>query len=121
MCGTEAESKDPTCSCGYQFKSGISGEVHPSSLTASPQQDGGTSGYISLGWCIIGAGLLLSFYAYAGFDPSVESYSSYSSGRIINNGLLQDQLMLFQAGLALLVSGFVLIACGAVLGRLDRS
>lgn len=68
---------------------------------------------------LLGAGLLLAAFL---MKTSVPSYSAYSSSSdIINIGLLQNQLMVWQLGLALLVMGSVLFAAGSVVDLLREA
>ena len=59
--------------------------------------------------------LLVAFF----MKTSVSSYSAFGgSGDVINIGLLQNQMMVWQLGLALFVTGGVLFAAGSILEAL---
>lgn len=57
-------------------------------------------------------GAASAFFSFAA-DVSVDS--TYGSGDVLNIGLLQNQMMIFQLGLGGFISGCILFAAGAVL------
>ena len=60
--------------------------------------------------------LVIAFF----FKTTVPSYSTFGSGSdVINIGLLQDQLMVWQFGLAAFVTGGLLFAAGSILASLQ--
>jgi len=64
----------------------------------------------SFGMLLIVCGILLVLVAY-GMNTSV---SSFGAGEVNNLGLLQQQMMVLQTGLAMFVAGSVLLAGGAI-------
>lgn len=117
-CGSEHLDETDVCECGHSFPS-----VAPADTAALPMAP--QANLTIPGWLMSLAGIALAIYAYAIFDPSVEapfdpdSLGSVGS-RIINNGLLQDQLLLFMAGCSMLVSGVVMLSAGALLEARKR-
>lgn len=116
LCGSEHLDGTEVCECGYRFAgNGPALSAEATTTPAAPQAN-----LTIPGWLMSLAGIALAIYAYAVFDPSVEApfdpdrLGSVGS-RIINNGLLQDQLMLFMAGCSMLISGVVMLSAGALL------
>lgn len=107
-CGSEHVDGTDVCECGYRFASASVGPVDAMPAPVAPQAN-----LTIPGWLMSLAGVALAIYAYAVYDPSVESYDAGS--RIINNGLLQNQLMLFLAGCSMLIGGVVMLSAGALL------
>lgn len=64
----------------------------------------------SAGVILILVGFLMAFAAF-NIDTSV---SSFDSGSVNNLGLLQQQMMVLQTGLASFISGAVLYGCAAI-------
>lgn len=114
MCGSEHLDGTEVCECGYRFaNTAFSSEAM--TAPAAPQAN-----LTIPGWLMSLAGIALGVYAFAFFDPSVEApFDADSLGsvgsRIINNGLLQEQLMLFMAGCSMLIGGIVMLSAGALL------
>ena len=73
------------------------------------------SALITVGWVAVILGVMLILIAAFGYDVGVES-GTIDADRVINIGLLQNQLMLFQFGCAILILG-TLTACTGWLGR----
>ena len=76
------------------------------------------------GWCLLLFGTLLLFFGLM-FDVTIHSDYSYNalagyvpSSDVINIGKLQQQMMLFESGLASILGGVVLIAAGGIANRL---
>lgn len=67
-----------------------------------------------MGWVLIVLGVALLIGAIA-FDTTVETYSPLSTeleGGTYNIGLMQIQMMIWEAGLAAVLGGVVLVAAG---------
>lgn len=73
---------------------------------------------VGIGFWIAAAILLVIGLAV---DTSVESGGYLDSSEIINIGLLQNQLMWWQAGLAALICGSVLFAVGGLIEKLEAA
>jgi hypothetical protein len=122
ICGTELDQGRHACECGHEF-------VDETDSGGADNQIGKHSGKSdspllpSVCWLLIIFGGALAFYAYAGFDPSVDGFMPGDYGtygrRIINNGLLQQQLMLFMAGLVAFSAGIVLMAANIIVDALE--
>lgn len=111
-CGSVHADEVNVCECGYHFASAGAGSAETLAPVV-PQAN-----LTIPGWLMSLAGCALGIYAFAFYDPSVDSYGSMS--RIINNGLLQNQLMLFLAGCSMLISGVVMLSAGALLDERRR-
>lgn len=74
------------------------------------------------GFCLLVVGVVAALVSF--FLPTtVESYSTYSigGGGTLNLGLLQNQMMVLQVGLAGFIGGAVLMGCGEIAERLGTS
>jgi hypothetical protein len=76
-----------------------------------------------LGWLLTGAGVIAaigSFFLKTSIESTTpssmigDSYIPASTSDVINIGLLQTQMMVFQAGLALAIAGVVLLGAALV-------
>jgi hypothetical protein len=89
------------CSCDYKF----------TSTRQSRDTSLGTAGLT-----LIGLGTLLTLWAIFVLDTTVGAYE-----RVQNIGLLQDQLLFFQAGAASVIVGSIFLAADKVLEALSHS
>lgn len=73
----------------------------------------------ALGFCalIVGGVLLIVGFSW---DPSVPGSVGIGPGRVVNLGLLGQQIAIVTAGSAFCIAGTVLIVGGAVSAQLDR-
>lgn len=84
-----------------------------------PPSEGASSMAIT-GWIVLILSVVLSAYAAFGYDTAIHSGADFVGGTFIpsrdtiNIGLLQNQLMMFQAGLAGILSAVMLLAVNAV-------
>src|SRR3546814_3811920 len=73
--------------------------------------------------CALPISVVLMVFAAFGYDTAIHSDSNFigdtfiPSRDTINIGLLQNQLMMFQAGLVGILSGVILLAINAVRGQ----
>lgn len=109
-CGAKHIDESDACDCGYRF-----GEREGAESTGEARQSDDDLGLLPVG--LILAGILIALYAIFGFETSVSA--SYAE-RVENVGLLQRQLIYFQAGGVLVISGVALFATDKVLIALRR-
>ncbi|RIA45656.1 hypothetical protein DFR49_0179 [Hephaestia caeni] len=78
---------------------------------------------VTTGWIVLVISAVLIVYAAWGYDTAIHSDSNFIGGTFIpsrdtiNIGLLQNQLMMFQAGLVGILSGVILLAINTVRGQ----
>ena len=114
MCSNEAADDATACICGYTFQAKAAGETDAPSLPrAKPAIMSWGGGLLALG--ILGA------VGSQFMNTTVASYPSYASEGVHNIGLMQQQLMVFQAGLAASLGGIICLAVGLILERFDRA
>lgn len=114
MCGNEAADDATTCICGYAFqaRTELGGEVHP---YARPKP-----AIASWGWSLLAIGVLAAIGSF--FMPtSVQGYASFGEDGVHNVGLMQQQMMVFQAGLSAALGGIVCLATNAIIEAQGRS
>jgi hypothetical protein len=114
MCGNEADDDATTCICGYAFRAQteLGEEVH-SYARSKPA-------IVSWGWGLLAVGALAAIGSF--FMPtSVQTYASFVEDGVHNVGLMQQQMMVFQAGLCAVLSGIVCLAAGAIIEALRQA
>src|SRR3546814_4882728 len=91
-----------------------------------PSMTSGSSSMAITGWIVLVISVVLMVYAAFGYDTAIHSDSNFigdtfiPSRDTINIGLLQNQLMMFQAGLVGILSGVMLLAINVVRGRAEE-
>lgn len=121
LCGKDAEDGQAGCECGYTFRTGPYIPTAERVAAATPPGRPG-KGLSTFGIVLFQVGIIVMLYAGIMFDPSVESGSDLYGlpQRINNNGLLQQQLMLFIGGGSAFVAGAILWSAGAIMGAVSR-
>jgi hypothetical protein len=82
-----------------------------------------------MGWLLLAAGLIVTCISFflrtsissaAGGDIIGDTYIPRTTSSVINIGMLQTQMMVFQIGLALAIGGLLLICAAAIRSALVR-
>lgn len=111
MCSNEAADDATACICGYTFQAKADGgAVEPSARRQAKAE------IATWGWGLLVAGIALAVGSQF-MSTAVESYSSFGSDGVHNIGLMQQQMMVFQAGLTAALGGVVCLAAGAIIDR----
>lgn len=125
MCSKEFPDSVPACGCGYAFST-LAGDSTAVPLTEETAAEEGL-GTLSIAGALMtivgGAITALSF----GMKTSVATDVPYGSGilegltrssEVVNIGLLQQQTMVFQGGVALAFAGVMYLAAGGIVGAI---
>lgn len=114
-CGQPRKKGMSVCVCGYDYDAKAS-EVHTESKSDNEASLQGMHPLATFGLVLICAGTFLMLFAYFGYGVTVDG-PEILDGEIINIGLLQNQLMLFQGSCTIILVGSLLACTGWLLRK----